>query len=116
MCVCVQISMSIEMSLSEFVSVCACVQISPFYKDIRQLDEGPNLLQNNLILTNYNCSNTTSKSDHILRYRGVRTYIYEYLEGHTSLHYRLEELNKQSGQLDSRTNFSKQLCGTGYAE
>ena len=108
--------MSTEMSLSEFVSMCACVQISPFYKDIRQLDEGPNLLQNDFILTNYNCNNPASKSDHILRYRGVRTSIYEYLEGHTSLHYRLEELNKQSGQLDSRTNYPKQFCGTGYAE
>lgn len=61
MCACVQISMSIEMSLSEFVSVCACVQISPFYKDIRQLDEGPNLLQNDLILTNYIFKDSISK-------------------------------------------------------
>lgn len=83
-----------------FVSRCF-----PFVESPVVWDQGHTLLQNDLILTNYNCSNSTSKSDHILRYRGVRSSIYEYLEGHTSLHYRLEELNKQSGQLDSRTNF-----------
>lgn len=46
---------------------CVCLQNSPFYKDTNHIDSGPTPLQYDLIVTDYICSDPTSKWGHILR-------------------------------------------------
>lgn len=51
------------MPFSVCVCVCVyvCLQMSPFYKDTSHITLGATLLQDNLILTNYICNDSTYK-------------------------------------------------------
>lgn len=53
-----------------------CVQIFPFYKDIRHIGSGSTLLERDAILTDDVCSDPISKEGHVLRSSGVRVSTY----------------------------------------